>query len=112
MEWNVYKVNDNIDLSNSFFDMLDGSEANHLNYLTLRPIRFYEILKELNSKDILRSDFKITPISISYFNPLKRRKDEIISDKEGILYVGEDLDSPLVYILYRMGKLYFEELKI
>ena len=76
MEWNVYKVNDNIDLSNSFFDMLDGSEANHLNYLTLRPIRFYEILKELNSKDILRSDFKITPISISYFNPLKRRKDE------------------------------------
>ena len=38
MEWNVYKVNDNIDLSNSFFDMLDGSEANHLNYLTLRPI--------------------------------------------------------------------------
>lgn len=112
MEWNVYKVNDNIELSNSFFDMLDGSEVNHLNYLTLRPIRFYEILKELNSKDILRPDFKITPISISYFNPLKRRKDEIISDKEGIHYVGEDLDSPLVYILYRMGKLYFEELKI
>lgn len=112
MEWNVYKVNDNFDLSNSFFEMLDDSETNHLNYTTLKPIKFYEILKELNANDILRSDFKITPISISYFNPLKKRKDEIISDKKGIHYVGQDLDSPLVYILYRMGKLYFEELKI
>ena len=111
MEWNVYKVNDKFDLSSSFFDMLDEDEIKHLNYSTLKPIMFYEVLKELESKDLLRSDFKITPLSITYSNILKNRNDEIISSKKGVLFKGDDLDSPLVYILYRIGKLYFEEIK-
>ena len=111
MEWEVFKVDAYLDVETEFYEMLDPDERRCLANEQLRPIRFQEVLKYLEARDILRSDFRITPENIAYYNPLKNREDKIVADKGGIRYIGRDLDSPLVYILYRIGKLYFEKTK-
>lgn len=108
MECKVYKVDGTLDVEPAFFAFLSYKERHSLGHGALKPVRFDEVLEILERRDILRSDFLISPCEITYEALGGRRRDAVKATGEGIVFCGPDLDSPLVYLLYRLGQLFFE----
>lgn len=107
MVYDVFLVDSNIDVEEGFYEMILQSEFKDLAYSTLHPVHFDQVLQALEKREILREDFKVTPTSIIYTNDLTKRSDEIVSEEGKISFIGNNLESPLVYILYRLGPLFF-----
>lgn len=107
MVYDVFLVDSIIDVEDGFYEMILSSEFRDLAFSVLHPIHFDQVLHALEKKEILREDFKVTPMSIIYTNDLTKRLDEIVSEEGRISFIGNNLESPLVYILYRLGPLFF-----